>query len=221
LRINLDGYPREFSGQVGFPAKYERVPVLVKHQACIRTLLYGSRIFFMGKLEAGKKEFPLKKNIRIIRTKKYIQVFNNSLKLITSVKSEDGYFFSEATRVKKVFCVEDNEEIALLLQYQLEKLGYILCGVADNTPDAMAGIGESKPDIVLVDIGLNGKPEGLEIGNFLVSETDIPFIYVSGQDNPEILENARKTFPGGYLMKPFGRHELKVALDMAQHKSEA
>jgi len=123
--------------------------------------------------------------------------------------------------VKKVFCVEDNEEIALLLQIQLENLGYHLCGVADNTPDAVAGISESKPDIVLLDIGLNGKPEGLEIGNFLVSETDIPFIYLSGQDSPEILEHARKTLPDGYLMKPFDHHDLKVALDRAYYKGEA
>ena len=71
-----------------------------------------------------------------------------------------------------------------------------------------------------MDIGLNGKPEGLEIGSFLGAETDIPFIYVSGQDNPEILENARKTVPSGYLMKPFDRTDLKMALEMAQNRCE-
>jgi DNA-binding NarL/FixJ family response regulator len=84
----------------------------------------------------------------------------------------------------------------------------------------VAGIGKSRPDIVLVDIGLNGKPEGLEIGSFLGSRTDIPFIYVSGQDNPEILENARKTLPDGYLMKPFDRTDLKQALETAQNRCE-
>jgi two-component system, response regulator PdtaR len=95
-----------------------------------------------------------------------------------------------------------------------------MCGVAGNARDALAGIGQSKPDIVLVDIGLNGKPEGLEIGNFLASKTDIPFIYVSGQDDPEILENARKTIPAGYLLKPFDETDLKVALDTAQSRCE-
>jgi AmiR/NasT family two-component response regulator len=121
---------------------------------------------------------------------------------------------------KTVFCVEDNPDIVTIIEYHLKGLGYRVCGVADNARDAVAGIGKSRPDIVLVDIGLNGKPEGLEIGSFLGAETDIPFIYVSGQDNPEILENARKTIPSGYLMKPFDRTDLKMALEIAQNRCE-
>lgn len=123
--------------------------------------------------------------------------------------------------IKRIFCVEDNKDIAYLLQIQLEDIGYQLCGSADNATDAVAGIGKSNPDIVLVDIELHGKPEGLEIGKFLGSKTDIPFIYLSGHDDPKILENARKTIPTGFLMKPFNDHELKVALDMVQMIVEA
>jgi CheY-like chemotaxis protein len=122
--------------------------------------------------------------------------------------------------LKKVFCVEDNKQIAILLHYQLEKLGYQLCGVADNAPDAVTGIWMSRPDIVLVDIELNGKLEGFEVGNFLVSKTDIPFVYITGHDNPEILETARRTTLNGYLTKPFSHHDLKAALDMAQKKGK-
>ena len=122
--------------------------------------------------------------------------------------------------VKTVFCVEDNEDIAEIIQYHLNGLGYRMCGVADNAHDAVAGIRKSNPDIVLVDIGLNGKPEGLEIGNFLVSKTDIPFIYLSGMDDRETLENAKKTIPNGYLLKPFDETDLRIALDMAQRKCE-
>jgi len=122
--------------------------------------------------------------------------------------------------LKKIFCVEDNKQIAILISYQLEKLGYQLCGVADNAPDAVAGIWMSKPDIVLVDIELNGKPEGLEVGNFLLSKTDIPFIYITGHDNPKILEKARNTTSNGYLTKPFSHQDLKSVLDMAQRNGE-
>jgi CheY-like chemotaxis protein len=115
---------------------------------------------------------------------------------------------------KRIFCVEDNKDIAYLLQLQLELIGYQLCGIADNTLDAVAGIGKSKPDIVLVDIELHGKPEGLEIGKFLGSKTNIPFIYLSGHDDPKILETAGTTIPNGYLMKPFDDQKLKVALDL-------
>jgi DNA-binding response OmpR family regulator len=119
---------------------------------------------------------------------------------------------------KTVFCVEDNPDIVTIIEYHLNKLGYRVCGVADNAHDAVAGIGKSRPDIVLVDIGLNGKPEGLEIGSFLCARTDIPFIYLSGTDDPETLANAGKTIPDGYLFKPFDVTDLKTALDMAQRE---
>jgi two-component system, response regulator PdtaR len=122
--------------------------------------------------------------------------------------------------IRTVFCVEDDEDIAMIIRYHLEGLGYQMCGLADNVRDAMAGIGKSNPDIVLVDIGLNGKPGGLEVGNFLVSETNIPFIYLSGADDPETLENAKKTVPKGYLLKPFDATDLKAALEMAESKCE-
>jgi DNA-binding response OmpR family regulator len=121
---------------------------------------------------------------------------------------------------KAVFCVEDNPDIATIIGYHLKELGYRMCGVADNARDALAGIGQSRPDIVLIDIGLNGKPEGLEIGSFLSSETNIPFIYVSGQDSPEFLRNSGRAISSGYLMKPFNESDLKIALDRAQKKCE-
>ena len=117
---------------------------------------------------------------------------------------------------KKVFCVEDNTQIAQILQLHLEKLGYQMCGIADNARDAVAAIEACKPDIVLVDIELHGKPEGIDIGNFLNLKTDIPFVYLTGHDDTILLAKARKTTPNGYLLKPFDRNNLKVALDMAQ-----
>jgi CheY-like chemotaxis protein len=118
--------------------------------------------------------------------------------------------------VKRIFCIDDDKQITQLLRYQLKKLGYKTCGVADNALAAVKGIWKSKPDIVLVDIELHGKLEGLEIGKFLVSKTNIPFVYVTGHDNPQILEHARKTLPNGYLMKPYDCHDLKVALTRVQ-----
>jgi len=116
---------------------------------------------------------------------------------------------------KKVFCVEDNQQVAGLLKNQLEALGYLVCGIADNAPDAVAGIGKSQPDIALIDIELHGKFEGLDIGDFLVSKTDIPFIYLTAHDEPKILEKARKTIPDGFLLKPFDHRQLHVAIEMA------
>jgi AmiR/NasT family two-component response regulator len=95
-----------------------------------------------------------------------------------------------------------------------------MCGVADNARDAVAGTGQSSPDPVPGDIELNGKPEGPEIGNFPGSKTGIPFMYITGQDNPETPEHAKKTVPNGCLLNPFDETGLKAALDRAHMNGE-
>jgi len=117
--------------------------------------------------------------------------------------------------IKRVFCVEDDKDIVTIMRRLLEKLGYQMCGDADNTRDAVAAIEMSNPDVVLVDITLNGELDGLDIGNYLVSKTDIPFIYLTGHADPEILKKAEKTIPNGFLRKPFNHQQLKDALDIA------
>jgi two-component system, response regulator PdtaR len=115
----------------------------------------------------------------------------------------------------RIFYVEDDKDLSDLVTIKLEKLGFCVCGVADNVDDAITGIQNKDPDLVLVDIELQGKYGGLSVGDFLVSKTDIPFIYTSGHDDKRILDVARKTVPDGYLLKPFNDSQLRVAIEMA------
>ena len=110
----------------------------------------------------------------------------------------------------KIFYVEDNKQLSDLVIKDLKKLGYVVCGYTDNAPDAITGIQKSKPDLVIIDIELHGTYEGLSIGDFLVKNTDTPFIYTSGHMNESILEKARNTIPDGYLLKPFSNNQLQV-----------
>lgn len=118
----------------------------------------------------------------------------------------------------KIFYIEDDEQLADLLDVRLKRLGYQVGGRADNVSNAMTGIQTSKPDLVLVDIELHGKFEGLVIGDYLLSHTDIPFIYMTGYDDEKILDQARRTVPDGYLLKPFDDRQLRVAVEMAIRK---
>jgi CheY-like chemotaxis protein len=117
---------------------------------------------------------------------------------------------------KKVFCVEDNKQVASLIQKNLESLGFQPCGTADSAATAITAITNTRPDMVLIDIELYGKLEGLAIGEYLSEKTDIPFIYLSGHDDQKILDSARRTIPDGFLLKPFDSRQLRVALDMAR-----
>jgi CheY-like chemotaxis protein len=114
-----------------------------------------------------------------------------------------------------IYYIEDDEQLADLLDARLKNLGYLVCGHSDNACDAIEGIKAGKPDIALVDIELHGRMEGLAIGDYLFSNTDIPFVYMTGHDDVKILEQARRTVPDGYLLKPFDDRQLKVAVEMS------
>lgn len=116
------------------------------------------------------------------------------------ISSEPVFFISNVhDALKNIFCVEDDANVAHLLKNQLDVLGYHVCGFANNAQTAIAGIQKSNPDLVAVDIELQGRPEGFAIGDYLISKTDIPFIYVTGHDEKKTLEQARQTIPDGFL----------------------
>jgi two-component system, response regulator PdtaR len=115
----------------------------------------------------------------------------------------------------RIFYVEDDRMFSDLVTITLEKLGHSVCGRADNIGDAVAGIEKTSPDLVLLDIELNGAFGGIAVGDYLVSKTDIPFIYLSGHDDSSVLEEAKKTVPDGFLLKPFTGEQLRVAIEMA------
>jgi len=116
---------------------------------------------------------------------------------------------------KRVFCVEDDSEFFDLISIQLNRMGHVVCGRAGCASDAIGSIGKTKPDVVLLDIELQGNLEGITVGDYLISETDIPFVYMSGHDDENILEMAKATLPDGFLLKPFDEHQLRVAIEMS------
>ena len=115
----------------------------------------------------------------------------------------------------KIFYLEDDKQLSELLDLRLKKLGYHVCGHVDNASMAVDAIKTSKPDLALLDIELQGKFDGLAIGDYLLSNTDIPFVYMTGHDDEPILEQARRTVPDGFLLKPFDDRQLRVAVEMA------
>ncbi|HVP97440.1 response regulator [Methanoregula sp.] len=118
----------------------------------------------------------------------------------------------------KVFFLEDDQQMAELLDLRLKQMGYHVCGKANNVEAAVSSIQECKPDIALIDIELQGQNDGLAIGDYLLNNTDIPFVYMTGHDEAKILEMARRTVPDGYLLKPFDDRQLRVAVEMAMRR---
>ena len=115
----------------------------------------------------------------------------------------------------RIFFIEDDEIVAKVIEWRLNNLGYSVCGSAKNGVDAIALIKEKEPDLVLLDIELEGSMDGIEVGEFLSSQTTIPFIYLTAHTEDSILKRAKNTGSKGYVKKPFSDDDLRVAIELA------
>lgn len=118
---------------------------------------------------------------------------------------------------EKILIVEDESLVAFDLKMILSKAGYIICGIAASVKQAELMISEDKPEMVLLDIYLKGTLTGIDLARQLTAQ-NIAFVYLSANFQESILELAKSTQPYGFLVKPFRKHELLVALEVAFYR---
>lgn len=113
--------------------------------------------------------------------------------------------------MKKIFLVEDEMLIALEITSRLERLGYEVCGTAVNSEQAIKQIETLKPNLVLMDINIEGELDGIETSKLINS----PVIYITAYSDSDTLNRAKETNPYGYLTKPIVEKELRITLELA------
>jgi len=118
----------------------------------------------------------------------------------------------------RVLIVEDETLIAMELKDRLERNHYTVCGVVARGEDAIGRIDQFDPDVVLMDVHLAGKLDGIETAKQLRTKRDIPVIYLTAYSDSWLIEQAVKTEPYGYLVKPFEERELRATIDLAIYK---
>ena len=118
-----------------------------------------------------------------------------------------------------ILIVEDDSVIASVEEWRLKKLGYTICGRATNGIDALALIKEKKPDLVLLDINLDGEMDGIEIAQILDVQGDIPFIFLTAHAEEAIIKRVKGTLQYGYIKKPFADDDLRIGIELALSKS--
>ena len=115
----------------------------------------------------------------------------------------------------RIFFVEDDEILAKVILWRLTKIGHNVCGSANNGAEAIEKITQLSPDLVLLDIELQGDLDGIQVGEFLAAKTHIPFIYLTSHTEENFLKRAKITNPKGYIRKPFDDDGLRVAIELA------
>ncbi|BAV05040.1 Response regulator receiver domain-containing protein [Filimonas lacunae] len=118
---------------------------------------------------------------------------------------------------KKVLIVEDEFIVASNLRLVLLRSDYEIIGIATSADEAEAYLQKKLPDIVLLDISLQGERSGIDIARKLQSKR-IVFIYLSANSSQRVLEEAKATEPYGFLVKPFRKKDLLIMLDIAWYR---
>ncbi|MGK5090871.1 response regulator transcription factor [Deltaproteobacteria bacterium TL4] len=119
-----------------------------------------------------------------------------------------------------ILIVEDEGVLALSLKNELKWLGYHIVDVAKSGELAIQKTMTSRPDLILMDIALEGEMDGIETANYLHSQFKIPIIYLTAYTSPELLDRAKLTSPFGYLVKPVKTEELQATIEMALYKDK-
>jgi anti-anti-sigma factor len=118
----------------------------------------------------------------------------------------------------RILIVEGEGIEALDLQNRLIYQGYTVIDIAATGEEALKITEEKSPDLVLIDIILNGEIDGVTAAGQIQSRYDIPVIYITAYADQDTLQRARITEPYSYLVKPFRDRELYITVDMALYK---
>ncbi len=113
-----------------------------------------------------------------------------------------------------ILLVEDNLSFALEIEMLIKELGYGFDGQIDNAKDAVTKIDQKTPDLVLVDIGIKGQLNGIELAH-LLEEKNIPFIFITQSRDRATYAEAQSLRPIAYLVKPFDLLTLQSTLEQA------
>jgi PAS domain S-box-containing protein len=123
--------------------------------------------------------------------------------------------------VAHILVVEDEQLVAKDIELSLAGMGHTVIGVASSSEDALRMARARRPDLVLMDVRIEGDLDGIQTAEILRERHDVALVYVTAHADAGTVARAKRTQPSGYLLKPFRESELRGAVEIALYKSEA
>ena len=114
-----------------------------------------------------------------------------------------------------ILIVEDEQLIALELAAGLERDGYRVAGIADTFAEAVGIFSREFVDIVLMDIHIRGKIDGVDTAAELMRIRPVPVVYLSALTDPRTVERVKGTHPAAFLSKPYSMPNVRIAIELA------
>jgi PAS domain S-box-containing protein len=131
------------------------------------------------------------------------------------------FAFQEDMNKTTILIVEDEAIVAADLAGKLRQLGYEVAGIAAKGEEAIVLADSLRPDLVLMDIQLEGHTDGIEAAEAISSQLDLPIIYLTAHSDAGTLARAKLSGPFGFILKPFEERELATNIEMALYKHQA
>lgn len=120
-----------------------------------------------------------------------------------------------------IMVVEDEYIVGNDLRSSLENMGYGVCSIVTSGQDAIERAAHDRPDLILMDVVLKGRIDGIEAAAEIRNSLNIPIIFMTAHSDRHTLERAKITEPFGFLLKPFEEKELHSNIEMALYKHRA
>lgn len=119
---------------------------------------------------------------------------------------------------KRVLVVEDERIVAEDIAQCLEDSGYEIVGIANNSDSAVALADEHRPDLILMDIVIQGEKDGVDTAHIIKERFGLSVVYLTAYSQAKVIERAKETDPLGYVVKPFEEATLLSTVEIAMHK---
>ena len=119
---------------------------------------------------------------------------------------------------EQILIVEDERIVGDDIKMIVQRLGYTVSGIAFSGEEAIKKIEKMQPDLVLMDIVLEGEMSGIDAAEIIRSRFNIPVVYLTAYSDKKTLERAKITEPFGYILKPFEDRDLHSTIEMALYK---
>ena len=125
-------------------------------------------------------------------------------------------------KTASILIVEDESIIAAVIKSSLLHFGYEVMGPAASGEEALALAGQSRPDLVLMDIHLEGAMDGIDAAQEMRVRFRVPVVFLSAYAEDPTLLRAKLVEPYGYILKPFENRNLRITIEMAlyMHQQE-
>jgi len=120
---------------------------------------------------------------------------------------------------KRILIVEDSLIVAMEVRENLKRAGYEITGSAVSGEEAIRMFVETKPDLILMDIMLQGQMNGIEASHEIRKIQDVPIIYTTAYSDEETIRDLKLTEPLAYLKKPYDNKELLITIELALERS--